>query len=90
MTTEHITWRLASDLPDSDLTVLCWGAEGFFCGYWDDGLQQWVACESGGSVLGVTHWCEPEGPVADSEGGETDQAAPARRRGRRATESAAG
>ena len=64
MTTEHITWRNASDLPDSDLTVLCWGAEGFFCGYWDDGLQQWIACESGGSVLGVTHWCEPEGPGA--------------------------
>jgi hypothetical protein len=63
MTTETITWRSASDKPDSDLTVLCWGSEGFFCGYWDDSMPGWIACESGGTVLCVTHWCEPEGPA---------------------------
>lgn len=63
MITEQITWHPAENKPDSDLTVLCWGREGFFCGYWDDGIGCWIGCESGGTVLGVTHWAEPSGPA---------------------------
>lgn len=60
---EAIEWHCAeTGKPDSDMTVLCWGSEGFFCGYWDDSLPGWIGCESGGSVLGVTHWATPEGP----------------------------
>ena len=63
VTPETIEWHDANtDKPDSDMTVLCWGSEGFFCGYWDDSLPGWIGCESGGSVLGVTHWANPEGP----------------------------
>lgn len=49
-------------LPDADITVLCWhaGDEEFWTGYWDG--AGWIGCESGGSVLGVTHWAEPKGP----------------------------
>lgn len=62
---ETLVWHdTATDKPDCDTTVLCWGREGFFCGYWDDELDGWIGCESGGSVLGVTGWCSPEGPDA--------------------------
>jgi hypothetical protein len=61
---EQIEWHPESRKPDSDITVLCWGSEGFFTGYWDDSVPGWIACESGGTVLGVTHWAQPEGPVA--------------------------
>lgn len=66
----HPTWEVLfwheakTSRPDSDLSVVCWAEDGFFDGYWDDGLGQWIACESGGIVLGVTHWAEPHGPVA--------------------------
>lgn len=60
---EVLEWHdAATDKPDSDTTVLCWGSEGFFCGYWDDSIPGWIGCESGGSVIGVTHWSNPEGP----------------------------
>lgn len=49
--------------PDSDRTVLCWGTAGFFCGYWDADMGCWIGCESGGTVIGVTHWSEPKGPA---------------------------
>lgn len=49
--------------PDSDTTVLCWHGDSYFCGYWDDSIKGWIACESGGSVLGVTHWSDPDGPA---------------------------
>lgn len=62
--TEPLHWHHAdADRPTIDRTVLCWGPEGFFCGYWDDDLG-WIACESGGSIGGVTHWSEPKGPHA--------------------------
>lgn len=63
---ELLQWIDASKrLPDSDITVLCWSTEDgeFFCGYWDADSESWIACESGGSVLCVTHWAEPRGPV---------------------------
>jgi hypothetical protein len=69
MATEIIEWHNAETTkPDTDITVMCWGREGFFCGYWDDDLNEWIACESGGSVLGVTHWSEPAGPNAELTG----------------------
>jgi hypothetical protein len=45
--------------------VLCWGSEGFFCGYWDDAMKSWIGCESGGSVSDVTHWSVPDLPLQD-------------------------
>jgi hypothetical protein len=61
---ELLDWHSADDKPDSDITVLCWDGETpFFCGYWDDEMKSWIGCESGGSVLGVTHWAQPEGPA---------------------------
>lgn len=67
MMTEHLTWHdAATTRPDADTTVLCWSAgdQEFFCGYFDDSLPGWIDCESGGSVLCVTHWAEPQGPQA--------------------------
>lgn len=65
-TFESLEWHdAATDKPDSDMTVLCWGSDGFFCGYWDDAISGWIACESGGSVLGVILWSSPEGPHQD-------------------------
>lgn len=64
--TEHLTWHDATtSRPDADTTVLCWstGDQEFFCGYFDDSLPGWIGCESGGSVLCVTHWAEPQGPA---------------------------
>ena len=64
---ETITWIDAKTTkPDSDQTVLCWGQEGFFCGYWDDAMKSWIGCESGGSIAdsAITHWSDPEGPLA--------------------------
>lgn len=61
---ESLKWHdAATEKPDADLTVLCWDSEGFFCGYWDDSVPGWIACESGGVVDGVTHWSIPEGPT---------------------------
>jgi|GEM_PF-6259410 len=55
--------------PDSDQTVLCWGPDGFFCGYYDDSLKGWIGCESGGSISdsAVTHWSDPSGPDDEPE-----------------------
>ena len=60
--TELLVWHPESTKPDSDITVLCWQPDCFFTGYWDDGQQEWIDCESGGAVQGVTHWAQPEGP----------------------------
>lgn len=66
---EVIAWHdAATSKPDSDMTVLCWGDEGFFCGYWDDSIPGWIGCESGGSVIGVTHWSNPNGPGEANHG----------------------
>lgn len=63
--TETLVWHdAATEKPDSDMTVLCWDSEGFFCGYWDDSIPAWVACESGAQVEGVAHWSTPNGPGA--------------------------
>lgn len=60
---ERLLWRDAvTHKPDSDMTVMCWGSEGYFCGYWDAAMGCWIGCESDGSVLGVTHWSDPGGP----------------------------
>lgn len=60
---ELLQWHDAAiTKPDSDMTVLAWTDEGFCCAYWDDSMPCWIACESGGSLLGVTHWAEPQGP----------------------------
>jgi hypothetical protein len=60
--TEQVQWHPAATKPDCDTTVLCWGGEGFFCGWWDDDLGCWFDCSSGGVAEGVTHWANPEGP----------------------------
>ena len=74
---ELLKWHDAAiEKPDVDMTVLCWDSEGFFCGYWDDSVPGWVACESGGVVDGVTHWSIPEGPhqvVFGNAGGPVNQ-----------------
>lgn len=62
-TGEALEWHDASlRKPDAELTVLCWHAddEEFWTGYWDG--AGWIGCESGGSVLGITHWALPRGP----------------------------
>jgi hypothetical protein len=63
-TAELLEWVCTStELPDSDTTVLCWDGETpFFCGYWDDHIGSWIDCTTGGTVFGVTHWADPEGP----------------------------
>lgn len=61
---ETLAWIGADKKPDSDRTVLCWGTEGFFCGYWFADMGGWIGCESGGTVIGVAHWSEPKGPAA--------------------------
>ena len=69
MSIELLEWIDAETTkPDADITVLCWSEEeGFFCGYWDDSIPGWIDCESGGSVHGVTHWSQPEGPRMAAE-----------------------
>lgn len=61
---ETLAWHDAKVKPDGDRTVLCWGKEGFFCGWWDADICCWMGMESGGTVLGVTHWACPAGPKA--------------------------
>lgn len=62
--TEVLQWHPVSEKPDAGITVLMWHAADceFWCGWWDDELQGWIGAESGGSVLGVTHWAMPQGP----------------------------
>jgi hypothetical protein len=63
MTTEPLHWHPASELPDADITVLCWSDdEGFFCGYWDG--VSWITCVDGMEIDTVTHWSSPNGPTA--------------------------
>jgi hypothetical protein len=62
-TAELLKWHPATTHPDSDITVLCWGADGMFTGYWEAEREEWIDCESGAMVLGVTHWAQPEGPA---------------------------
>lgn len=60
---ELLDWYDAAKIkPDAELTVLCWHAKDgeFWTGYWDG--EQWIGCESGGTVLGVTYWAVPNGP----------------------------
>lgn len=64
---ELLEWHSAEQLPDADMTVLMWVVSGterdWFAGWWDGDV--WRDCASGGEVAGVvTHWAEPEGPVA--------------------------
>lgn len=63
--TEQLQWHDAGQrLPDSDITVVCWGPDGFFTGWWADDCKQWIDCASGGVVeVTVTHWAEPKGPA---------------------------
>lgn len=61
--TELLTWNeAASAKPDSDITVVLWGPDGYFCGWWDDEQGEWLDASSGGQAEGVTHWAEPQGP----------------------------
>ncbi|HRP76899.1 MAG TPA: hypothetical protein PKZ27_14955 [Rhodocyclaceae bacterium] len=78
--TEVLEWHDATLVkPDSDMTVLCWIDDDFFCGYWDDSIPGWIACESGGSVIGVTHWATPGGPHGDHFRDGTKMIEPAER-----------
>ena len=63
--TETIEWIDASvERPSSvDENVLCWGKEGAFMGWYDGPRFGWCGCESGDSVLGVTHWARVKGPA---------------------------
>lgn len=66
--TDPLRWHCAATTqPDTDRTVLCWGSEGFFCGWWEGAMGGWMGCESGGSVVGVTHWADPSGPPVAAE-----------------------
>lgn len=61
--TETLTWRPASEKPDSDTTVLIWLADGeYTTGWWDDAEREWRGCGDGWFLCGVTHWAQPEGP----------------------------
>ncbi len=31
---EQLEWIGVGTLPDTDTTVICWGPDGFFCGWW--------------------------------------------------------
>jgi hypothetical protein len=64
MTTEPLHWHPASELPDADITVLCWLEPGgeWFSGWWDG--TRWLDAASGGRLENVTHWASPEGPTA--------------------------
>lgn len=62
MAIELLTWHAAATKPAAGITVLCWGTDGFFTGWWDAEIESWIGCESGGSVLGVSHWADPDGP----------------------------
>lgn len=61
---EQLEWIGVGTLPDTDTTVICWGPDGFFCGWWSSLESCWCDCESGGIAEGVTHWAEPKGPQA--------------------------
>lgn len=62
---ERLLWRDAeTHKPDSEMTVLCWGAQGYFCGFWDDALGLWIGGQSDGTGPVVTHWSDPGGPDA--------------------------
>lgn len=62
---EVLGWHSADKRkPDSDMTVLCWMADGeWFSGWWDAGSGRWLDAASGGTLETVTHWAEPEGPT---------------------------
>ena len=59
---EELEWVGVGTLPDAEITVLCWGPDGFFCGWWDSSESCWRDCESGGIQDEVTHWAQPKGP----------------------------
>lgn len=61
MTTEQITWHAVADrLPDDDMLVLLWFADGEWLAGWHED-RGWL--DSGGyPVAGVTHWATVEGP----------------------------
>jgi hypothetical protein len=70
---EWLPWHDANvKLPDTDLTVLCWGPDGYFTGWWDDDERCWHDCATGGQVEGVTHWSEPLGPQGNDGLYETE------------------
>lgn len=62
---EVLAWNDATQRqPDSDITVLCWMADGeWFSGWWDDERGQWFDAATGGVLEVVTHWANPEGPL---------------------------
>jgi hypothetical protein len=64
MTTEPLHWHPASELPDADITVLCWLEPGgeWFSGWWDG--THWLDAASGGRLENVVAWAEPKGPTA--------------------------
>ena len=61
MTTETLTWTPVADrLPDDDILVLLWFADGEWLAGWHED-RGWLDV-SGYPVAGVTHWATVEGP----------------------------
>jgi hypothetical protein len=60
-----ITWIPVTDrLPGTDGIVLVWfDADVWDAAWWSADVSQWIACESGGRLEGVTHWADVEGPT---------------------------
>ena len=61
--TETLTWSPVATKPDSETTVLCCrDTDEWFSGWYDDEVDCWFDCATGGVVEGVTHWAHVEGP----------------------------
>ena len=64
MTIEPLPWhRPAERMPDADLSVLLVlpGEPELEMGWWDG--ESWRSCVSGGEVVDVLYWSEPQGPA---------------------------
>lgn len=62
---ETLAWHDATRLmPDGSAPVLAWNADGFTLAWWEDETREWIECDSGLDLDGVTHWAEPKGPAS--------------------------
>ena len=58
---ETITWISTEEQkPDSDITVLCWADDEYFCGWWDS--EKWHDTNAMNPIK-VEYWAIPNGPV---------------------------
>ena len=65
---QTLIWNDANAIkPDADLTVACWGPDGFFSGFWGNrsprfATPAWIDGATGKRAEGVTHWADVTGP----------------------------